>query len=267
MTLLCSPLVRSETTIADLDAAVGDGRFVVSLPAPAARALAPTPRHLQDLLIQLTVDKPAARCAAINRLARSPHAPFVVEPLIALLEDERREVRRAAITALAESGDARAVRPLKALMKDGGSPGEEAGRALGQLERRLAGRGDDARNPDAPQAIQTAREIQEAIAARKLRLRSVVRKGVRLKLASLLLWGAGVALFGIGVAVSAGLAIVAGIAFGLLGFAAMEYADRYMPAEGLREYVTCCDPDLSQSWAVGLALGGGLDGGGGGFDG
>jgi hypothetical protein len=46
-----------------------------------------------------------------------------------------------------------------------------------------------------------------------------------------------------------------GIAFGLMGFAVMEYADRYMPAEGLREYVACCDPDLSQSWAVGVAAG------------
>jgi F0F1-type ATP synthase membrane subunit c/vacuolar-type H+-ATPase subunit K len=83
-----------------------------------------------------------------------------------------------------------------------------------------------------------------------------VRKGVRIKLASLFLWAAGVALFGFGVAVSgAGLAIVAGIAFGILGVAAMEYADRDMPAEGLREYATCCDPDVSQSWAVGIALG------------
>lgn len=90
---------------------------------------------------------------------------------------------------------------------------------------------------------------------------------MRLKLASLALWAAGVALFGFGVATGAGLAIVAGIASGLLGFGAMEYADRYMPAEGLQEYLTCCDPDLSQSWALGIALGGGLDDGGGGFDG
>jgi hypothetical protein len=76
-----------------------------------------------------------------------------------------------------------------------------------------------------------------------------------------------VAVFGFGVAAGGvALVIVAGIVLGLLGFALMEYADRYMPAEGLREYVTCCDPDLSQSWAVGLALGGGLEGGGG-FDG
>ena len=152
-------------------------------------------------------------------------------------------------------------------MRDGGSLGEEAGRAFGHLERRLAGRGNDARNPDASQAVPTAREIREATAARKLSVRSEVRKGVRLKVASLLLWGAGVAFFGFGVAVGgAALAIIAGVAFGLLGFAVMEYADRYMPAEGLREYVACCDPDLSQSWAIGVALGGGLDGGGG-FDG
>jgi hypothetical protein len=112
-----------------------------------------------------------------------------------------------------------------------------------------------------------ARQIREATAARRLRVRSEVRKGVRLKLASLLLWGFGVAFFGFGVAVGgAALAIVAGIACGLLGFAMMEHADRYMPAEGLREYVACCDPDLSQCWAVGVGLGGGLDGGGG-FDG
>jgi HEAT repeats len=253
--------------VVDLDAAVGDGRFDVSLPTPAARALEPTPQPLQELLFRLTVDKSATRCAAADRLGRSPHAPFLVEPLIALLDDERREVRRAAISALAENGDARAVRPLKALMKKSGSLAEEAGRALGQLERRLAGRGHDARNPDASQAMLTARKIREATAARKLRLRSEVRKGVRLKLASLFLWGAGVACFGFGVAVGgAALAIVAGIAFGLLGFAVMEYADRYMPAEGLQEYVACCDPDLSQSWAVGVALGGDLDGGGG-FDG
>jgi hypothetical protein len=245
----------------DLDAAVGDARFEVLRPA------APTSAELDDLLPQLIVDGSAIRCAAVNRLSRSLDAPFVVEPLIALLKDDDRGVRRVAMSALAESGDARAVAPLRAVMKGSGSLRDDAGRALGQLERRLVGRGGDARNnPDAPQAIQTAREIREAIAARKLRLRSEVRKGVRLKLASLPLWGAGVALFGIGVVSGAALAIVAGIAFGLLGFAAMEYADRYMPAEGLREYATCCDPDLSQSWAVGIALGGGLDGGGG-FDG
>jgi hypothetical protein len=251
----------------DLDAGGGEARLEVPQPAHAFRAFARTSPQLEDLLPQLSVDSSAIRCAAVNRLARSLHAPFVVEPLVALLKDDDRGVRRAALSALGESGDARAVPPLRALMKGNGSLREDAGCALGQLERRLAGRGDDARNPDAPQATQIAREIREAIATRKLRLRSEVRKGVRLKLASLPLWGAGVALFGIGVAVGAGWAIVAGIAFGLLGFAAMEYADRYMPAEGLREYVTCCDPDLSQSWAVGIALGGGLDGGGGAFDG
>jgi HEAT repeats len=255
------------TDLDDLDAVVGDARFEVLRPAPPIHAVAPTSAELDDLLPQLTVERSAIRCAAANRLSRSLHAPFVVEPLIALLKDDDRGVRRAAMSALAESGDARAVGPLRAVMKGNGSLREEAGRTLGQLERRLAERGGDARNPDAPQAIQTAREIREATAARKLRLRSEVRKGVRLKLVSLPLWGAGVALFVIGVVSGAALAIVAGIAFGLLGFAAMEYADRYMPAEGLREYATCCDPDLSQSWAVGIALGGGLDGGGGGFDG
>jgi HEAT repeat protein len=172
----------------DVDAAGGEARLDHSRPAPPVRALAPTSAALADLLPQLSVDRSATRCAAVNRLSRSPHAPFVVEPLIALLKDDDRGVRRAALSALAESGDARAVAPLRALMKGGESLREDAGRALGQLERRLAGRGGDARNSDAPQAIQTAREIREAIAARKLRLRSQVRKGVRLKLASLPLW-------------------------------------------------------------------------------
>lgn len=251
----------------DLGAAGADAGLEVSPPSPPVRAFAPTPGQPENLLRQLSADSSSIRFAGVNRLARSLHAPFLVEPLIALLEDDNRGVRRAALSVLGMSGDARAVGPLRVLMKGNGPLREDAGRALGQLEGRLAGRGDDARNADAPQATQTAREIREAIVARKLRRRSEVRKGVRLKLASLPLWGAGVSLFAFGVAVSGAVAIVAGIVFGLLGFAAMEYADRYMPAEGLREYVTCCDPDLSQSWAVGIALGGGLDGGGGGLDG
>ena len=251
----------------DLDAAVGDARAGLSSPGPVAHPLEPTARHLDQLLFQLTVDSSATRCAAVNGLARSPHAPFFVEPLIALLDDDSGAVRKAATSALAENGDARALAPLGALMKGSGSLSEDAGRAIGRLEHRLARR-VDAHNSDASQAIQTAREVREAIAVRKLRLRAKVQKGVRLKLASLLLWATGLALFGIGVAVSGGvLAIVAGIALGLSGFALMEYADRYMPAEGLREYVACCDPDYSQSWAVGIALGAGLDGGGGGLDG
>lgn len=249
----------------DLDAAVGDAGAGLSPPASLAHPLKPTARHLQDLLFQLTVDSSATRCAAVNGLARSPHAPFMVEPLIALLDDDSPAVRRAATSALAENGDARALGPLGTLTKGSGSLSEDAGRALGRLEHRLARR-DDARNSDASQAIQTAREIRAAIAVRKVRLRARVQKGVRLKLASLLLWAVGLALFGIGVALSAALAIVAGITFGLLGFALMEFADRYMPPEGLREYVACCGPDHSQGWAIGIALGGG-DGGGGGFDG
>jgi HEAT repeats len=171
--------------MADPSAAGGEARLDVSRPAPAVRAFAPSSSQLDDLLAQLSVDGSAIRCAAVNRLARSLHAPFVVEPLIALLADERRDVRRAVMSALAESGDARAVAPLRALMNGSGSLREEAGRALRQLERRLAERGNDARNPDAPQAVETAREIREAIAARKLRVRSEVRKGLRLKLASL----------------------------------------------------------------------------------
>jgi hypothetical protein len=221
--------------MADVNAAVGDARFEVSLQAPEPRALEPTPQHLQHLLVQLSADESTLRCSAVKRLAESAHAPFLVEPLIALLADERRDVRRATISALAESGDTRARQPLKRLMKGGGSLAEAAGGALGQLERGLASREDDGLNRDAAQAVQTAHEIREATAVRRLGLRSEVRKGIRLKLVSLLLWGAGVSVFCFGVAVGGvGLAIVAGIALGLSGFALMDYPDRYMPAEGWR---------------------------------
>ena len=253
--------------MSDLGAAGMDARSAVSSPAFPISASEPAPRPLQELLPQLSVEESATRCAAVNHLARSPHAPFLVEPLLALLDDERPDVRRAAISALGESADARALQPLRALLKGTEPHREDTRRALRQLGGRLARRNVDARNPDAPQAIETAGEIRKAIGVRKLRVRLEVRKGVRLKLASLALWAAGVALFGFGVGTGAGWAIVAGIAFGLLGFGTMEYADRYMPGEGLREYATYCDPDLSQGWAVGIALGGGLDGGGGGLDG
>ena len=194
----------------------------VSRPAPQVRSFAPSSSELDELLPQLSVDRAANRRAAVKRLSGSAHSAFVVEPLSALLRDDDRGVRRAAISALGKSGDARALAPLRSVMEGTGSLQEQAGGALGQLERRLSGRGDEARNPDSPHAIQTAREIEEAIGVRRLRLRAEVKKGVRLKLASLPLWGAGVALFGIGAATGNPLAIVAGIAIGLVGFAVME---------------------------------------------
>lgn len=104
----------------DLGAAGADAGLEVSPPSPPVRAFAPTPGQPENLLRQLSADSSSIRFAGVNRLARSLHAPFLVEPLIALLEDDNRGVRRAALSVLGMSGDARAVGPLRVLMKGNG---------------------------------------------------------------------------------------------------------------------------------------------------
>jgi hypothetical protein len=113
--------------MSDLGVACAEARSALSPPALAVSASEPAPLPLQELLPQLSVDRSATRCVAVNHLARSPHAPFLVEPLLALLNDENREVRRTAISALGESADARALQPLRALLKGSGPLREDGG--------------------------------------------------------------------------------------------------------------------------------------------
>lgn len=78
-----------------------------------ARAAEPLIDKAEQLIAEIKGDDPAARSKAESALAYLG-AP-VVETLIAALDDEDERVRRAAVDALGESKDSRAVEPLIAM--------------------------------------------------------------------------------------------------------------------------------------------------------
>ena len=142
-------------------------------------------RATQALLKQLTHSDPDVRLQALRAFRSSAGAPALVEPIIAMLEDDDELVRRSAIAALGRVGDARALKPLSAISVSD----EEDDRALAVQARLLVERRLTAQQAAGilPAAVPTtaadegsaaAAAIRQATAARKRRSwKSLARRG------------------------------------------------------------------------------------------
>jgi VIT1/CCC1 family predicted Fe2+/Mn2+ transporter len=230
---------------------------VPSLPQTTRAAAVVDPRRgdAEALSELLKSSSSHVREAAVEALAELSGPP-VVTSLIEALGDGDPWVRRAAAHGLGALRSSDATDPLRVALTDGDIVVREAAAtALRQL------------GADAAPAMSVRRQSSAA--------RSIVypiRKGVALRVLGVILFflGAAGALIGLlphfysSATWSADLLIFAGAALAATGFGTAEFAERYLPPEGIKTYLEA-NPD---SGGVGIAFfAGGGDGGGGGGDG
>jgi hypothetical protein len=91
LTLVCAQLTPLKGTMIALTAAAGVARSEVSPRVPLVRALELALICETCLPSSVLPGRQPAR-AVVNRLARSPRAPFLIEPLIAPFGDDHRQV-------------------------------------------------------------------------------------------------------------------------------------------------------------------------------
>jgi HEAT repeat protein len=128
--------VRRQAVLA-LAGAASSPSAVAAAKAEPADAAAPQASAVEALLLPLTADpEPAVRCAALDGLA-SMRSALVVEPALALLDDETWQVRASAIAALGVVRRREAIEPLLGRMAvEEGRLVEDIGRSLGEITGR-----------------------------------------------------------------------------------------------------------------------------------